>query len=311
MSQPQRYLVLGASGGPGLGVFVRLAARGVPVTGVGRSATKIDALNAFLAANHLDQHASAVVLDLDRPDRELASLVAAATILISASQANYCSLCLHMSHSLQFVAALGSTRVFSTHPDDAIKPICELETDISSGTTPGILLLPSMLYAGIGYNNFERIERLVHLSPLIPLPAGAARAKVQPIHTDDVVECLMQAIGARECSTPVVLVGPDQLTYRELVKLIAARLGRRVLVMPVPDALIGLFASLLQIIPRAPDINRRELLRAAEDKTFDEALMLAKFNVKPKSPRTHKYQVTLEDALNHYYEMELAHQGSR
>lgn len=82
-----------------------------------------------------------------------------------------------------------------------------------------------------------QLQRLA-LLPVVPL-AGAGDARLQPIWAQDVADCLLAAID-RDGDGHAVheLAGPDVLTLRELVELVA---GRRALApLPLPAVKRGL-----------------------------------------------------------------------
>lgn len=83
------------------------------------------------------------------------------------------------------------------------------------------------------------VRTLVHLAGrrVVPLVRGG-RVRVQPVAAADVVAAMEWALAVE--SPPVRtldLVGPDTLTYAELLRRAAARLGRRPLVLGLPGRL--------------------------------------------------------------------------
>jgi NADH dehydrogenase len=81
-------------------------------------------------------------------------------------------------------------------------------------------------------------------SPLLPLVSGGA-VRLQPIAETDVLTAIAWAIAAAPRPLRVLnLVGPETLTYAELLHRVCARLGKRPRVLRVPAALARLSASL-------------------------------------------------------------------
>lgn len=291
-----KHLILGATGGPGLGVFLSLAMRGGEVVGIGRTPARVDALNALLAEHGLPGRA--VAMDLAERPLALDEMVAQAEVLISASQPHYCTWCLDRPNSLRRVVAVSSIRLYSHFDHPLIAKIDELRVAIEDGPVPGALVLTTMQTGGVGYNNLERLARLVRLSPVVPLPRSAAAALVQPIHTDDVVYCMLYCLTRSPDSRVTAVGGPDQMNYAALVRRVASALGRRVWTPAVPDGLVRAGAAVLERIPRAPHISLPELARSAEDKTCDIDSMFAVFG---KRPRHVDFQLPQQDyraALN-------------
>ena len=276
-----RYLILGATGGPGLGVFLTLALQGRKAVGIGRTPAHVDAVNAMLKSRRLPSRA--VAINLKDHSRELDELIAASDVLVSATQPNFGTYCLSRPHALKRVVAVSSIRLYSRFFHPLIPLIDELRLAIEEGPVPGALVLTTMQAGGVGYNNLERLERLAQISPVIPLPRSAAGALVQPVHTDDVVYCLLYCLARTPDAKVTTIGGPEQMTYGELVRRVGSSLGRQVWTPSVPDAALRWGAKLLELVPGAPNITAAELQRSAEDKICDIGSMFENFRRRPRS----------------------------
>ena len=81
-------------------------------------------------------------------------------------------------------------------------------------------------------------------APLLPLVSGGA-VRIQPIAEADVLAAIAWAIAAAPRPLRVLnLVGPEMLTYAELLHRVCARLGKQPRVLRVPRAAARLSASL-------------------------------------------------------------------
>ncbi len=90
---------------------------------------------------------------------------------------------------------------------------------------PGVTGLRASIVIGAGSPSFRLMVRLIERIPVLPLPPWRQRS-TQPIAERDVVECLVRTplIDATAgCS--IDLVGPDALTYAEILGGIAGELG--------------------------------------------------------------------------------------
>jgi uncharacterized protein YbjT (DUF2867 family) len=130
------------------------------------------------------------------------------------------------------------------------------------------ILRPSVMFAADG-GFLGGLATLVRSAPVVPLIAGG-RTRLQPIHVGDVAEAV--CLCARDpalCGAVCELGGPERLTLREAVEMVAARLGRRPLLVPVPLPLARLAAGLLELLPNPPltvaqvDLLARDNLAAA------------------------------------------------
>jgi uncharacterized protein YbjT (DUF2867 family) len=81
-------------------------------------------------------------------------------------------------------------------------------------------------------------------TPLLPLVSGGA-VRIQPIAEADVLAAIAWAIAAAPRPLRVLnLVGPETLTYAELLHRVCARLGNRPRVLRIPTAMAWLSAGL-------------------------------------------------------------------
>ena len=85
--------------------------------------------------------------------------------------------------------------------------------------------LRASIIIGAGSPSFRLMVRLIERIPVLPLPPWRER-RTQPIAERDVVECLVRTplIDATS-GRSIDLVGPDELSYAEILSGIAAELG--------------------------------------------------------------------------------------
>jgi NADH dehydrogenase len=87
---------------------------------------------------------------------------------------------------------------------------------------------------------------------LLPSDSGAFR--LAPIHAEEVAGAFVQGLeDPQAIGRTILLCGPEDLTWRELLRRIAAAAGQpRKLMIPVPAAPLGLAARLLERFPPFP-----------------------------------------------------------
>jgi uncharacterized protein YbjT (DUF2867 family) len=117
---------------------------------------------------------------------------------------------------------------------------------------PGATIIrPSVMFAADAAF-LRSLVTIVRSTPVIPLIADG-RTRLQPIHVSDVAEAIrLCARDPAVCGKVYELGGPESHTLREVIGMIAARLGRRPLLIPVPLSLARLMAGLLELLPNAP-----------------------------------------------------------
>jgi uncharacterized protein YbjT (DUF2867 family) len=100
----------------------------------------------------------------------------------------------------------------------------EVEQILMDGIA-GATGLRASIIIGAGSPSFRLMVRLVERIPVLPLPPWRER-RTQPIAERDVVQCLVRApLIAATAGRSIDLVGPDRLTYGEILSVIADELG--------------------------------------------------------------------------------------
>lgn len=105
---------------------------------------------------------------------------------------------------------------------------------LASGATPVTTLRAAMI-VGSGAASFEILRYLVERLPVMVVPAWAS-TDCQPIAVRNVIEYLVQCLSvARTAGQSLDIGGPDVLSYRHLMRIMAEELGLRSrLVVPLP-----------------------------------------------------------------------------
>lgn len=149
---------------------------------------------------------------------------------------------MHLVH----MSSLGAS---ATGPSEYQRSKAEGEARIkaSAGVLPVTILRPSVIFGEKdGFLNL--FATLVRLFPVIPL--GSAGARFQPIWVEDVARCVTAALGEpRHFGQAYELGGPDVRTLEELVRFVCATLGKRRLVVPLPQPLAAMQALVLEFLP--------------------------------------------------------------
>lgn len=130
---------------------------------------------------------------------------------------------------------------------------------------------PSLIF-GVGDDFFGRVLRdLVSQAPVVP-QIGDGRFPFRPVSVEDVARAFAGALDRPETvGQTYALTGPEQFTFRELLDLELAALGRKKPVVPVPLALMNLAVPAMQVLPNPPI-------------TRDQYAMLKAGNTAPNEP---------------------------
>jgi uncharacterized protein YbjT (DUF2867 family) len=273
--------VIGASGRTGSALVRALLARGVPTRPVVRDPRRWDAV----APPPHPMLAPARVADLGDAFA-LRRALAGATRIVSTAHARATEWLLEAAPEGARLVLLGSTRRYSRWLDAHGEGVLRGETALLGSGRPGVMLHPTMIYGATGEDNVRRLAALLRRLPVAPLPGGG-RAKVQPIHQDDLTRAIVAALDVawREPTT-LVVAGPEPVSYAGFVRAVAEAAGLPPpRVVPVPLWPLLALAPLTALPLGLPRVRAAEIRRLGEDKAFDVAPMFATLGLRPISLR--------------------------
>jgi uncharacterized protein YbjT (DUF2867 family) len=130
------------------------------------------------------------------------------------------------------------------------------EAMLKESGVPFSIVRPTLVFGkeDILVNN---IAWLIRKSPVFPI-FGSGRYRVQPVFVEDLAEI---AIGEslNNAGAMIDAIGPETFTFQELVELIAAKIGRRPMMLKVPPSL-GIFCGqIISLFLRDVLLTRNEL----------------------------------------------------
>lgn len=97
----------------------------------------------------------------------------------------------------------------------------------------------------------NRFASMLRLLPVLPLPR--ANARFAPVYVGDVVEAFARALTRRDTfGKTFQLCGPEVYSLREIIGFIARTLGKRRLVLALPDSVARLQARVMDYVPGKP-----------------------------------------------------------
>jgi len=113
------------------------------------------------------------------------------------------------------------------------------------------IVRPSILF-GSGDEFLNTIAAMVKTFPLLVV-AGSGRNRIQPIEVDDVARCIATAVDREDLrGTTIELGGPQQLSYNEVLAIVARTMGKRRLSLHLPVWLMFITTWAMQVLPRPP-----------------------------------------------------------
>jgi uncharacterized protein YbjT (DUF2867 family) len=146
----------------------------------------------------------------------------------------------------------------------------EGEARVLAAHSTAVIMRPSIVF-GPEDDFFNRFAALARLSPALPL-VGGGHTRMQPVFAGDVGEAIARGVdGDLKAGTIYELGGPDVRSFRELMEFVLATIQRRRLLVPVPFALMGLQATVLQFLPKPPITPDQVELLKRDNVVSDEA----------------------------------------
>ena len=123
----------------------------------------------------------------------------------------------------------------------------EAEMAVQAGGLQTTLFRPSVIF-GAGDHFLNMFAKLARWVPVLPL--ACADAKFQPVWVENVAQAYLHSLNdASSIGQRYDLCGPQVYRLRELVMFAAACRGRHPLIVPLPNAVAYLQASVMEWLP--------------------------------------------------------------
>jgi len=131
----------------------------------------------------------------------------------------------------------------------------EVEGHLRACGVPYAIARPAILFGGNGVllNNIAWLLRRV---PVFAI-GGGGDYRIRPIHVDDLAKFCVD-LGGRPDSVTVDAVGPESVTFREMVTAIKVATGSKALIVPAPGWLIPPLSAALGVALRDVLLTREE-----------------------------------------------------
>jgi uncharacterized protein YbjT (DUF2867 family) len=131
----------------------------------------------------------------------------------------------------------------------------EVEQILAGTGVPSAIVRPAILFGGDGVlvNNIAWLLRRV---PVFAI-GGRGDYRVRGIHVDDLARLCVR-LGAGSDTVTVDAVGPQRLTFREMVDAVRAAVGSRAVVVSVPSPMLLALSRMLGVALRDTLLTRDE-----------------------------------------------------
>ena len=131
------------------------------------------------------------------------------------------------------------------------------EAAVSAAFPAATILRPSLVF-GPEDDLFNRFAAIARISPMLPL-IGGGKTRFQPVYVGDVADAVVSALDRPEAQGRAFqLGGPRVYTFRELMELMLAEIGRKRFLVNLPPGLLYGPAALMEWLP-APPLTRDQI----------------------------------------------------
>ncbi len=135
------------------------------------------------------------------------------------------------------------------------------EAAVRAAFPAATLFRPSIVF-GSEDDFFNRFARLARILPALPL-IGGGRTRFQPVYVGDLADALSAALAEPRTKGQIFeLGGPQTYSFRELMEILLAEIGRKRWLAPVPFPIAALQGAVLGLLPTPPlTLDQVRLLR--------------------------------------------------
>ncbi|MCH8157842.1 MAG: NAD-dependent epimerase/dehydratase family protein [Nitrospinae bacterium] len=185
-----------------------------------------------------------------------------------------------------------SSRTASVDGGSYARSKLEAEEIVKASGLRWVILRPAEVYGTGSGGSVNRLAAWVQRYPMIPV-IGDGGSRLSPVYIDDVVSAMAQVVLDEKLENEtIVLSGPDELTFDELVDRMAGFFGVRRFKLHLPVGLVKLAATILSglgIHVLVPD----QIPRLLGEKPHGIEQARKKLNYSPRK---------LEDGLNELFQ---------
>jgi NADH dehydrogenase len=152
------------------------------------------------------------------------------------------------SAGVQRIVHISITNPSLTSTDSYFRGKAEVEQALAGCGVPYAIARPAVLFGGDGVlvNN---IAWLLRRLPVFAI-GGRGNYRLRPIHIDDLATLCADLGAATEPARTIDAVGPQSLSFRQLVDEIRDAVGSRSVLLPVPGPVIPVLAGVLKLALR-------------------------------------------------------------
>ena len=258
--KPKNCLIFGASGQIGRNLIRKLTEKNLKVTAVTRNLhQKGYILKTQANPGYLDIVESSLfdIYKIEELIKKADVCINLVGILFEKGSNNFAnihekfpsmisSLCnKHKINKLIHLSALG---VENAKESKYAKSKLKGETFVKQNFKNSIILKPSIIYS-VDDNFTTMLMGLLNLSPIFPLYYGG-KTKFMPLHCTDICNLILDLIENDTAEKTIECVGPDELTFKEIIEKLLKLIEKKRLFIPIPIFVANIMATFFQLLPK-------------------------------------------------------------
>jgi uncharacterized protein YbjT (DUF2867 family) len=182
---------------------------------------------------------------------------------------------------IQRLLHISGIGVDASSPSKYVRARARGEQRIHSVFPDAVVLRPSVLF-GLNDAFLGSLEAVTRL-PLIPL-FGKGTTRLQPVYVKDVASAVYRVLEIPETVGRIFELGGAQIySYRNIVEMVLAHVGRRRPLLPVPFSIWRLLARIVSILPTPPLTVDQVILMETDNIIGSGVSTFADLGIKPHS----------------------------
>ncbi len=143
----------------------------------------------------------------------------------------------------------------------------EGEKKIINNFPKSTILRPSVIFS-VDDDFSCRLLNLLSLLPVFPLYYNG-KTKFSPIHVTEICQIISNIIDRNICSDIIECVGPEELSFKEIIKKLLNSIDKKRLLIPIPISIANIIAFLFERFPK-PLITQDQLRLLKYDNILSE-----------------------------------------
>ncbi len=124
----------------------------------------------------------------------------------------------------------------------------EGENEVKNNFNRSLILKPSIVYS-VDDNFTTTFMSLLNIVPFFPL-YFEGKTKFTPIQVNDLTEIIYLSIERKISGKTIECVGPEQLTFKEIILKLLKSINKKRLLIPVPFLIAKIIANILGMFPK-------------------------------------------------------------